>query len=60
MGVAPPIVAAATHEHTLRFVSKEVLLDHALDVPGYPMYMAKQELARLQADDLHQLHGLLV
>mmetsp|Transcript_77360 Transcript_77360/g.149412 ORF Transcript_77360/g.149412 Transcript_77360/m.149412 type:complete len:166 (+) Transcript_77360:84-581(+) len=47
MGVAPPIVAAATHEHTLRFVSKEVLLDHALDVPGYPMYMGQAGVSTL-------------
>ncbi len=31
-GVAPPVILAATHEAVLRYVDKEALLKHALDM----------------------------
>jgi uncharacterized protein len=30
-GVAPPVVLASTHEAALRYVSREALLEHAID-----------------------------
>ena len=32
MGKAPPILAKATHERALQYVSKEILLKYAIDL----------------------------